>query len=45
MKISGDLVILFILSAFIIGLVYGEKQQCDSLKGTYSWEYGFCKID
>jgi hypothetical protein len=45
MKISGDLVILLILSAFIAGLVYGEKSQCDHLRGSYSWDYGSCKID
>ena len=45
MKIEMDLVILFILLAFIGGLVFGEKKQCDYLRGSYSWDYGICKID
>lgn len=45
MKIQGDIILMVAIAAFIAGIVFGEKKQCEYLKGSYSWDYGTCKID
>lgn len=35
---------VWLILAFLVGVVAGEHKTCTSLKGSYSWDYGTCIV-